>query len=87
LFQPEDESFACPANRAVVSYPFWQREMGGRELTSDSKIFGHRSISHFESQKWIHKSEFFIRSDRLISEYQNQPSTRRQLISVLPNST
>src|SRR5215468_1323564 len=36
LFQPDDESFACPANRAVVSYSFWQREMGGRELAPDS---------------------------------------------------
>ncbi len=41
LFQPDDESFACPANRAVVSYSFWQREMGGRELAPDSKIFAN----------------------------------------------
>src|SRR5262245_63506199 len=38
---PDDESFACPANRAVVSYSFWQREMGGRELAPDSKIFAN----------------------------------------------
>jgi putative ABC transport system permease protein len=45
LFQPEDESLACPANRAVVSYSFWQREMGGRELAPDSRIFtGNQSI-------------------------------------------
>jgi predicted permease len=41
LFQPGDESFACPANRAVVSYSFWQRELGGRELAPDSKIFAN----------------------------------------------
>ncbi len=41
LFQPDDESFACPANRAVVSYSFWQREMGDRELAPDSKIFAN----------------------------------------------
>src|SRR5499433_3759833 len=39
LLRPEDESGACPANRAVVSYAFWQREMGGSELGPDSKIF------------------------------------------------
>jgi predicted permease len=45
LFQPDDESIACPANRAVVSYSFWQREMGGRELAPDSRIFtGDQSI-------------------------------------------
>jgi predicted permease len=45
LFRPEDESLACPANRAVVSYSFWQREMGGRELAPDSRIFtGNQSI-------------------------------------------
>jgi hypothetical protein len=27
---------------------------------------GHRSISYFESRKWVHKSEFFAGSDRLI---------------------
>ena len=44
LFQPDDESFACPANRAVVSYSFWQREMGGRDLTPDSKIFANDQL-------------------------------------------
>src|SRR5690349_10663875 len=31
LLLPEDES-ACPATRAVVSYSYWQNEMGGRPL-------------------------------------------------------
>ena len=44
LFQPDDESLACPANRAVVSYSFWQREMGGRDLAPDSKIFANDQI-------------------------------------------
>jgi putative ABC transport system permease protein len=44
LFQPDDESTACPANRAVVSYSFWQREMGGRELAPDSKIFANDQL-------------------------------------------
>src|SRR5262249_24045011 len=44
LFQPEDDSGACPANRAVVSYAFWQREMGGSELGPESKIFGNDQL-------------------------------------------
>src|SRR5215472_17410876 len=44
LFQPENESSACPPNRAVVSYSFWQREMGGRELGPDSKIFANDQL-------------------------------------------
>jgi predicted permease len=31
LLLPEDEG-ACPASRAVVSYSYWQNEMGGRDL-------------------------------------------------------
>jgi predicted permease len=37
LFVPEDET-ACPGSVAVVSYSYWQREMGGRELTSDTRL-------------------------------------------------
>lgn len=33
LLLAEDES-ACPATRAVVSYLYWQNELGGRELNS-----------------------------------------------------
>jgi len=38
LFVPEDEAAACPVPLAVVSYAYWQRAMGGRELGSDSKL-------------------------------------------------
>ena len=31
LLMPEDER-ACPVSRAVVSYAYWQSELGGREL-------------------------------------------------------
>jgi predicted permease len=31
LLSPEDET-TCPSSRAVVSYAYWQGEMGGREL-------------------------------------------------------
>jgi predicted permease len=34
---PEDEG-ACPVTRAVVSYPFWQSELGGRELSPAIKL-------------------------------------------------
>jgi len=38
LLRPEDEAAACPASRAVVSYTYWQREMGGRELGHDTRL-------------------------------------------------
>jgi predicted permease len=38
LIQPADESAACPATVAVVSYAFWQQRMGGRELDSPIRI-------------------------------------------------
>ncbi len=37
LILPEDEA-PCPSTRAVVSYAYWQSQMGGRELESSSKI-------------------------------------------------
>jgi predicted permease len=37
LLMPEDEG-ACPVTRAVVSYPFWQSELGGRELSPAVKL-------------------------------------------------
>ena len=37
LLGPEDEG-GCPATRAVVSFPFWQTEMGGRELTAHTTL-------------------------------------------------
>src|SRR5215831_8475125 len=44
LLQPEDESAACPATRAVVSYAFWQSQMGGRELGAESKLFANGQL-------------------------------------------
>src|ERR1700733_4334962 len=35
LLLPEDEG-ACPVSRAVVSYAYWQSELGAREITSGS---------------------------------------------------
>jgi len=44
LLLPEDEAAACPATRAVVSYPFWQSQMGGRELGAESKLFANGQL-------------------------------------------
>jgi MacB-like periplasmic core domain len=38
LLQAEDETIACTTPRAVVSYPFWQSEMGGRALTAGNTL-------------------------------------------------
>src|ERR1700675_3281564 len=37
LLMPEDEG-ACPMTRAVVSYPYWQSELGGRDLSPAIKL-------------------------------------------------
>jgi predicted permease len=37
LLLPEDEG-ACPMTRAVVSYPYWQTELGARELSPAIKL-------------------------------------------------
>jgi predicted permease len=37
LLLPEDEG-PCPASRAVVSHAYWQREMGGRDLTGGARL-------------------------------------------------
>jgi predicted permease len=44
LFEPGDESAACPATRAVVSYAFWQSEMGGRELGPHIKLLANGQL-------------------------------------------
>lgn len=38
LFNSQDELSACPTSSAVVSYAFWQSQMGGRDLGRDSKL-------------------------------------------------
>ncbi len=37
LILPEDEG-ACPASRSVVSYSYWQGEMGGRDIGAGSTL-------------------------------------------------
>jgi predicted permease len=37
LLTPEDEG-ACPMTRAVVSYPYWQSELGARDLSPTIKL-------------------------------------------------
>ncbi len=44
LFNETDEAIACPANLAVASYGFWQREMGGRELGPDAKLVANGQL-------------------------------------------
>ncbi len=38
LILPEDEAGGCPERGVVVSHGYWQREMGARELDSNSKL-------------------------------------------------
>ena len=44
LFEPQDEATACPGTTAVVSHAFWQSQMGGRELSADTKIFANGQL-------------------------------------------
>ena len=37
LLLPDDET-TCPASKAVVSYSYWQREMGGRDLAPGNRL-------------------------------------------------
>ena len=37
LLEPDDEG-ACPDSVGVVSFAYWQREMGGQELNPDSRL-------------------------------------------------
>src|SRR5438034_1409177 len=41
LILPEDEQGACPSSRAVVSYAYWQSEMGGQELGPGSTLMSN----------------------------------------------
>ncbi len=38
LLEPADADGPCPESHAVVSYSYWQTEMGGREIGPDSKV-------------------------------------------------
>ena len=44
LIVPEDEATSCPATSVVISYPYWQAEMGGRELRPDTKILADGEV-------------------------------------------
>ena len=37
LILPEDEG-ACPASKAVISYSYWQGQMGGRDIGADARL-------------------------------------------------
>ena len=43
LFVPEDEQSSCTISQVVVSYPYWQSQMGGRELNGNDTLLieGH----------------------------------------------
>jgi predicted permease len=43
LLLPEDEG-ACPESRAVVSYAYWQSEMGGRDLGTGVKLVANNDL-------------------------------------------
>ncbi len=38
LLVPEDETSKCTISRVLVSYPYWQSQMGGRELTGNETL-------------------------------------------------
>jgi len=38
LLLPEDQTPDCKTPRVVVSYPYWQAQMGGRDLTTNSTL-------------------------------------------------
>src|SRR5215470_12730964 len=38
LILPEDEGRACPPSKAVVSYAYWQGQMGARDIGTDSTL-------------------------------------------------
>src|SRR6266581_427462 len=44
LILPEDEAGACPPSKAVVSYGYWQGEMGGRDLGAGSTLMINGSL-------------------------------------------
>lgn len=38
LFRPEDEADQCKISQVAVSYPYWQSQMGGRELSANETL-------------------------------------------------
>jgi predicted permease len=43
LLTPEDEG-PCPETRAVASFSYWQRELGGRDLSSGIKLVANNDL-------------------------------------------
>jgi predicted permease len=43
LLMPQDEG-ACPVTRAVVSYSYWQRELGGRDLGAGIRLVASNDL-------------------------------------------
>src|SRR5579864_459769 len=43
LLLPEDEG-VCPSTHAVVSYSYWQNELGGRDLSEGIKLFAAEEL-------------------------------------------
>src|SRR5438445_3156559 len=41
---PEDEAGACPPSKAVVSYGYWQGQMGGRDIGAGSTLMINGSL-------------------------------------------
>src|SRR5919201_293668 len=44
LIQPEDEGGACPSTKAVVSYSYWQGQMGARDIGAGSTLLINESL-------------------------------------------
>src|SRR6266568_942861 len=44
LILPEDEQGACPSRQAVVSYAYWQSQMGGQELGPGSTLMANEEL-------------------------------------------
>ncbi len=43
LLMPEDEGM-CPVTRAVASYSYWQRELGGQDLAAGIKLIANNDL-------------------------------------------
>jgi len=43
LLMPEDEA-ECPVSHAVASYAYWQRELGGRDLSAGIKLIANNDL-------------------------------------------
>jgi hypothetical protein len=46
LLESSDEQVACPGSEAVISYGYWQREMGGRPLDTNTRLKINGDLYH-----------------------------------------